>query len=157
MVAGWFHTCAVQTDGLTVCWGKDVEGESSPPSGIQHSRLVSGGDFHTVALDSDGLLSVWGAPSIVKDIQLSERFVQLAGGGDFVCGVTEGRRIRCAGADYEDQPFPTPPSGLFAKVAVGGGHGGGYACALDLQGRVHCWGNNKQGQLDVPWESFGDR
>ena len=40
----------------------------------------------------------------------------------------------------------TPDSTAFTQVAPGENH----ACALQRDGRVHCWGANDQGQLDVP-------
>lgn len=38
------------------------------------------------------------------------------------------------------------PEGQFRSVSVGDYH----ACALSVDGEIHCWGRNRYGETDVP-------
>ena len=33
LTAGDFHACALGDDGAVVCWGRDDDGQASPPAG----------------------------------------------------------------------------------------------------------------------------
>ena len=54
----WSHVCALRPDGSPVCWGRDTEGQASPPRG-ERFATISSGDFHTCALRLDGSPVCW--------------------------------------------------------------------------------------------------
>ena len=56
--AGWFHTCGVRTDGSVECWGWNVVGQATSPSGEFAS--VSAGNQHTCGVRTDGSVECWG-------------------------------------------------------------------------------------------------
>ena len=56
--AGLFHTCGVRPDGTVECWGKDFDGQSSPPGGSFSS--ISARGFHTCGVRLDGTVECWG-------------------------------------------------------------------------------------------------
>ena len=56
--AGYFHTCGVRRDGSVECWGFDLSGQATPPSGEFAS--VSGGGGHTCGVRRDGSVECWG-------------------------------------------------------------------------------------------------
>ena len=65
LTAGGAHTCAINGDGNAAqakgtvrCWGSNLEGQSSEPSGIFDS--ISAGKSHTCALRQNGTISCWG-------------------------------------------------------------------------------------------------
>ena len=63
--AGHAHTCAINGDGNATqvsgtvgCWGSDLYGQSTPPTGIFDS--ISAGEFQTCGLRQDGTVMCWG-------------------------------------------------------------------------------------------------
>ena len=56
--AGSFHTCGVGRDGSVECWGFDLSGQATPPSGEFAS--VSSGWRHTCGVRPDGSVQCWG-------------------------------------------------------------------------------------------------
>ena len=92
---------------------------------------VTVGGEHTCALTSGGDAWCWG----------SNEFGQ--------AGVAQGATT-CARTDRNIPCEPTPRAvggGLkFQRIAAGGTH----TCGIAQSGRVHCWGDNQQGQLGDP-------
>ena len=65
VTAGSTHTCAIdgdgneaQTRGAVRCWGSNLEGQSTPPSGI--FTAITAGGAHTCGLRSNGVVECWG-------------------------------------------------------------------------------------------------
>ena len=61
---GEFHNCGVKTGGALECWGRDDDGEATPPGGTFAS--VSAGGYHTCGVKTDvlgrcmlGLRQLW--------------------------------------------------------------------------------------------------
>lgn len=40
--AGWHHTLALQSNGIVRAWGRSVEGQTTPPSGVSFGRISAG-------------------------------------------------------------------------------------------------------------------
>lgn len=68
-----------------------------------------------------------------------ESVVQLSGGGDSFCAITDGAELRCWG----DGPIGAPALTGVSDVAVASDH----ACALIDDGSVWCWGDGAHGEL----------
>ena len=75
IAAGYFHTCALISDGTVTCWGNNGFGQlgtgnnmdSNVPVAVTGGVLtgktvtdITAGDFHTCALISDGTVTCWG-------------------------------------------------------------------------------------------------
>ena len=65
ITAGTSHTCAIdadgnadQTRGAARCWGNDLDGQSTPPSGT--FTAITAGGSHTCGLRSNGTVACWG-------------------------------------------------------------------------------------------------
>ncbi len=93
-------------------------------------------------------------------------FVEVsAGGAGFTCGVEAQGRVFCWGDDRGVQlglggehgsrstPAPAVADVSLSTVSVGWSH----ACALDTEGRAHCWGENPDGRLGTGGLDASDR
>ena len=65
ITAGGAHTCAIDADGNAVqnrgtarCWGSNLDGQSTPPSGT--FTAITAGGSHTCGLRSNGTVACWG-------------------------------------------------------------------------------------------------
>jgi alpha-tubulin suppressor-like RCC1 family protein len=139
---GGAHACGIartqsSADHDVECWGANTQGQTGMPS----SPLVS--RPNKLGLGTIGQL------------------LQVATGGNDSCALVYPGKVYCWGANAlgqlgsgagTDSPIPlfvtlaggSSGSGSQTKqIAVGDGH----ACALTLDSRVWCWGDNSQGQL----------
>ncbi len=59
IASGRAHSLALKSDGSIVAWGRNVEGEATPPAG-NNFIAVAAGAVHSLALKSDGSIVAWG-------------------------------------------------------------------------------------------------
>jgi len=136
--AGYFHTCALVSDGTVACWGYNNFGQLGDGGSTESNvpRSVVPGDIssktiahlatgdHTCALVSDGTVACWGYNEYgelgIGSNTISENSPQVIDGGA-LAGATV---IRIA-------------AGLY------------HTCAVVAGGTVSCWGDNDYGQLGV--------
>ncbi len=144
--AGDGFTCGLSTEGELACWGEDLQGQASPPSG--HYTTVTAGRAHACALADDGSLACWGRGDEGQCTPPPAAFVQVEAGHDFTCGVTGGGHAVCWGRDPNGQS--SPPGLPFAQVSAGTWHG----CGVTTYGDVACWGNDADGQASPPEGEF---
>ena len=138
IVAGFSHTCALDTAGAAYCWGLDSSGQlgnnsttqSLVPVAVSTSGVLSGkiltqitaGNSHTCALDAAGTAYCWGAN----------------GNGQLGNSSTTPSRV----------PVAVSTSGVLSgKTLTQITAGSGHTCALDAAGAAYCWGANGNGQL----------
>jgi cysteine-rich repeat protein len=136
------HTCLMLADSSIRCWGDGSHGQlgtgstddigdgpgEMPPAPVDVGgvpvQLYSGNWFNIVVLNN-GQLRAWGRSNYG---QLGQNTFNSRG----------------------DNPGEMPPpvsnvGGTIAQLAVGGGH----ACAVLVNGELHCWGWNGFGQLGL--------
>lgn len=153
---GDFTTCAIASDGLAHCWGRDKTGELGDGAGAgQRLRrgVVPGiGKVRKIALASqfgcaileDRRVKCWGTGRIANDgktvtdakpteVSGVTDVEELVASGAIACA-RSARGIACWGAG--DKEIGAPPKGTFKQLAAGFTH----ACALDTAGAVSCWG-----------------
>ena len=128
------------------CWGRDVEGQLTPPTDIALSH-VSAGWRETCALDEDGHPHCWGEldPEQLPSVNLSLSTIKLSQG--FGCGIdAEDASIHCWGRNEYRQA--TPPSGIgYSALSVGTGR---HSCALSSDQLARCWGDSSDGKTLPP-------
>ena len=124
--AGGGHTCAIELDQRTFCWGTGVFGqigngatgsvvEPTEVSGGLTFATVTAGGKHTCALTLDGAAYCWGE----------------AGSAQLGIG------------SLNDKDVPAQVAGgiVFTKISAGGS----YTCAVS--GDAFCWGLNQSGEV----------
>jgi len=138
IVAGFSHTCALDSSGAAYCWGLDSSGQlgnnsvtqSLVPVAVTTSGVLSGktltqitaGNSHTCALDSSGTAYCWGSN----------------GNGQLGNNSTTKSLV----------PVAVTTSGVLSGktlTQITGGYA--HTCALDSTGAAYCWGANGNGQL----------
>jgi len=132
VVLGHDSGCALRTDGMVVCWGRNTQGQlgdgtmtrraaPGPVKSLPKATAVAAGAVHTCALSADGTVRCWG----------SNNYGQL---GD---GSRERRLTPVAVAGLP---------GKVAQIACGAFH----TCAVLADGQVACWGANGSQQIGRP-------
>jgi|HubBroStandDraft_3_1064219.scaffolds.fasta_scaffold00221_9 alpha-tubulin suppressor-like RCC1 family protein len=138
IVAGFSHTCALDSSGAAYCWGLNSSGQlgnnsvtqSLVPVAVTTSGVLSGktltqitaGNAHTCGLDSSGAAYCWGAN----------------GNGQLGINTTAKSLV----------PVAVTTSGVLpgkTLTQITGGYA--HTCALDSTGAAYCWGANGNGQL----------
>jgi alpha-tubulin suppressor-like RCC1 family protein len=168
ITAGNNHNCAV-VDGAALCWGANGSGQL----GVGTS---TGPDMCTNVGSDEGPAC---SPVPVTVTGLSSGVLQVSAGDDNTCALLDDGTVRCwgrndfgqlgigtnSGPEMCDDGFAgTPDDCSTTPVTVQGlenitqiSVGGSFACALDNERTVKCWGTNRFGQLggDVSLSSSG--
>ena len=132
--ASYYHSCGLQVDGTLVCWGRDLEGESSPPSGTFTHLGV--GNTHACAVRAGtGGVECWGRNDRGQLIAPGGTFQQVVGGDQHECGLRLDGTAECWG--HNDSGQADAPAGLF-KQLTGGGF---FSCGVKPDDTVECWGS----------------
>ena len=144
--AGGAHTCGVSTTGNVTCWGRDDEGQATPPAGS--FTQVSAGDFHTCGVRDTGEVACWGRNDGGQATPPAGAFTWVSAGGHHTCGVRDTGNVACWGRNWSGQA--TPAAGSFTQVSAGDYH----TCGVRTTGDVACWGRDDGGQATPPTGSF---
>ena len=132
IAVGELHVCALLDTGRVYCWGDNSHGNVGVP--IRQTDLCP-------------ILSYCEPTPVPVDTDL--RFIDIAAGGYFTCGIATDQRIYCWGANGVQQrggsslSQPLASDRSFARIWAGASH----SCALDEEGFAYCWGWNVDRQL----------
>ena len=132
IAAGYYHTCALTTEGKAYCWGVNGYGQLGNnstadshipvavqmPAGVSFQSIAAG-YYHTCALTTTGKAYCWG----------------LNNQGRLGNNSTTISRIPVA--------VQMPAGVSFQSITAGTA----YTCALATTGHAYCWGVNGYGQL----------
>ena len=129
VAVGWYHTCALTTDGAAWCWGKNEYGQLG--DGTNGPR-----------------------PPMPQRVQFDGQFVSIAAGATHTCAVSTTGEAWCWGGNKFNQlgAIATTQSNVprivnaqqsFASIVAGGF----FSCARGKDTAVWCWGANQYGQL----------
>jgi alpha-tubulin suppressor-like RCC1 family protein len=130
VAAGGRNTCAIAPRGVAYCWGANDQGQLGNGDRLTESKRQP------------------------TRVATEHRFLSLAVGGRFACGLTVDSLALCWGANRDGQlgngttdqslvPVPVADSIHFAGLAAGRAH----ACGLTADGRAYCWGSNTDAQI----------
>lgn len=154
LVAGTDHTCALQSDGIVLCWGanrlgelgrgiaSEVELTPSPVLGITRAVHLAAVGTKSCAVQSLGEVSCWGAgdpiPRNVSGLASPAETVAIS--EDESCALLRSGIVQCWSAGA---PLGTVHLDNVQSLVAGQTH----RCALVKDGTVWCWGDNRRGQL----------
>ena len=132
---GQYHTCALDSQGGSYCWGSDAGGQlGDPATGVtnyvpipvpapQHTTMTAGYS-HSCEINPDGAAYCW---------------------GDQANG---GLGNNATGTGNKQTPVAVYASGALAGVTLTQiSAGQQFTCALSTAGKAYCWGYNGYGQL----------
>jgi hypothetical protein len=142
--------------------GSDTEIEPAH-TGLEDTAPTSPGRLaaglcHTCWLDETGAPTCWGWDDEGQATPPNQRFRALAAGPLQTCGLGIENKPVCWGAAVD------PPDVALVSISLGGYRVGcgaastgtpDFACGLDADGAVHCWGEEDDGQVsDAPAGTF---
>ncbi len=193
VAAGASHTCGLSRSGEVLCWGANINGQLGDGSrddrhqprpvatDVAFRGLVAGWN-HTCGLDAKGAAYCWGLNGEgqlgdgtrldrLAPVRVPGDFSVLVAGAAHTCGLS-GRRVLCWGDNSfgqlgdgtnEDHARPVAVAGSLEGV-IALAAGAMHTCALLDDGSVHCWGQNRRGELgdgttenkDVPTRAATD-
>ena len=132
---GTDHVCALNSDGVIVCWGNEDNGQTTAPEG--EFSALSSGQHGTCALRNDGAVMCWGSFDVEpsSDTSAMGPFEHISRGSDHACALDSEGAITCWGSNSYGQA--TPPDGEFNAI-MGSEHG---SCALRNDDALVCWGS----------------
>jgi alpha-tubulin suppressor-like RCC1 family protein len=137
IVAGYTHTCALDTDGAAWCWGSNL-----------------GGELGTGTLPDE---VCGGLPCQTRPIKVAttEHFTELAAGNGFTCGLAARGSVLCWGYNDKGQLGTTTDTGSCggircSRTPIASGRsedayrritaGQSHICGLNDKGEAWCWG-----------------
>ena len=136
------HACGIRSEGDVICWGADLQTQSSPP--IRVFDTLDAGGYHTCGLLQDGGVHCWGDNSLGQLDAPPGVFAVLTAGWQHTCALRISGLIACWGQNSHGAA--KPPSGSFAAISAGGRH----SCATNTAGQINCWGDDTYGQSSPP-------
>lgn len=131
-----------------IAWGRNNNGQSTVPAGLNHVVAIASGGNHSLALRADGTVAAWGLndsgqttiPGGLNNV------VAIAAGGIHSLALKADGTIVAWG--YNGNFQTTVPAGLANVKAIAAGSG--HNLALKADGTVVGWGYNFYGQASVP-------
>jgi alpha-tubulin suppressor-like RCC1 family protein len=179
--AGFYHTCAIDSDNEAFCWGFYGNGQlgngapadnQTSPSAVDSTKTwksISAGFYHTCAIDSDNKAFCWGndgngqlgngAPTVDQTspsaVDSTKTWKSISVGFFHTCAIDSANKAFCWGYDAfgllgngaitgdKDSPFAVNSTKTWKSIRSGAYH----SCAIDSTDKAFCWGADYVGQL----------
>lgn len=145
------HACAVRSDGMVQCWGRNTSDQTAVPAELKATQVTVGGET-SCALSQEDEIVCWGnndfglldsPDGLFKDLDITGW-----------CGfaVSKAGEVDTWG---DEQCPPTQLSGM-ERVEAGMGAYSSYACGIHSNKTVRCWGEAEHGENVAPEGTFKD-
>lgn len=140
----FIHYCAVKEDNTAVCWGSNIDGESSVPSNLGTIRQVVSGLRYSCAIKNNNFVQCWGRNAYGETTVPSDlgEVKQLVASRATSCAIKADNTVRCWGDNANGQA--TVPSDLGEVKQISAGSNS--VCAIKADNTIQCWGDN----VDLP-------
>ncbi|HEX6533878.1 MAG TPA: hypothetical protein VF041_04730 [Gemmatimonadaceae bacterium] len=167
------HTCALTSDGVAYCWGRNVWGQLGDGTTVPHGTpqpvygdlrftALSAGAEYTCGLTADGKVYCWGfmegssstippTPILVSGTQ---QFQSIDAGDFQLCGIGTDGVTYCFHGTYTPDGINGGPGSVWRPVAVSTSlrftsltAGLMFTCGVTDAGVAYCWGMNTYGEL----------
>jgi alpha-tubulin suppressor-like RCC1 family protein len=138
--SGVNHTCAIASDNLAYCWGRDASGQLG-------NGATSGTQVSPVAVDTSGVLS-------------GKTILSISSGASHTCAIASDNLAYCWGDDSNGQlgngatsgtqvsPVAVDTSGVLSgKTILSISASYSHTCAIASDNLAYCWGSDTNGQL----------
>ena len=154
--ATYTYTCALRTDGVINCWGRELVGEApatrSTPGGY---TAVAVKRNHSCGLRTDGVVECWGAntydqaPPVVTP-PAGTVYTAITLGEFFTCALRADGIIDCWGQDASGTvgSRASVTGSPFTQISASNY----YVCGLSSTGVSECWGEGPTDDTDPPAE-----
>ncbi len=143
VVVGDAHTCGLQDDGEVVCWGRNEDGEVTPPPG-PFTRIQAHGHY-TCGLRAGEAIECWGRSRVARREPLAGEFVAFSVGAAGLLAEDAAGEVFAYRSSRGD-PVDLPGAGAAAV-------GEKFACALDSDGGVTC-ADLQRSKMTAPTTTF---
>jgi len=182
---GGFHGCARRQNGQVLCWGNNGHGELGAPASVDkraEPRVVPrvgratelwSGQYNACAENRRGQIRCWGDSSYVQSgtrrrdrrarptrLRFRGEVASMSIASNHGCLVTTEGELRCWGSNVYGahggtEPIYDTPQRIEELSDVRAFSTRSENMCAVSEGRVHCWGVNRQHHLFVPTEEMG--
>ncbi len=125
------HACALDAVGNVICWGRNDEGQASPPAGAFTALSLAG--RYSCGLRADTSVACWGGGGDLRQTEGSGYVAIAAGVDDMSCAAHASGFLTCWTGRYDEFEDRVGP---FDSVALGGYE----LCASGVDTPLTCWG-----------------
>ena len=163
--AGFYHVCAVKSNGTIFCWGRNDQGQLGDSTNVQRPNptivpnisnavKVDVGLSHTCALTDDQKIFCWGNDGVTSSLIPVEVLgvtspIDIVASQNVSCIITSNHLVECWGDNFsgmvgngnktpQDEPLEVQGLSNVEQLSIGYTH----ICAKKLNGTIHCWGHN---------------
>jgi cysteine-rich repeat protein len=148
IAAGSEHTCAIRADSTVQCWGRNDQGQSSPPVGPFVS-ISAGVDF-SCGIRPEGTLECWGTNTNGESSPPEGTYTMIESGQYQACALGTDGIVKCWGLDRHGCINDAPDLTFLDIASLEATN-----CGVTADQALHCWGQDKLGKLaDIPSGSF---
>ena len=152
-----WSACGRRTDGTVECWG--VSGLTPTDS----FETITTADTYTCGRTDDGARSCWtlhpdhGVPAEAEAVDI----VQWSGSSRHACALRADGSVSCWGRSDDGETAP-PAGRAYRQISAGDARRSddtedrfqtvhvAHTCAVGLDGKIDCWGDNSYGQSTPP-------
>lgn len=151
IAAGHGHTCALLKNGTVWCWGRNDKGQlgNAMKNGPEHCGFLKSSTNMKKQKYNDSCSTV-----AVPVFGVSSA-AQISSGTDHACAALSDGFVKCWGDNQSGQlgdktiknfsAVAVSVFGILRPTSIAAGFS--HTCALQWDGRVKCWGANKEGQF----------